>query len=88
MGVDHSFADKGTPNREEVRESAVDENHFHPEYFPKGSRWQLPDLLRSESAYHLARDAFEADGREVLDATEGGHLEVFEKVDFRSIFED
>lgn len=88
IGVDHSFADKGTPNRAEVRRAAVDENHFHPDYFPKGSRWQLPDLLRSEAAYRIARDAFEADGREVLDATEGGHLSVFEKRELRSFFED
>jgi hypothetical protein len=87
VGVDHAFSDKGIPNREVKRAAEVDENHFHPDYFPKGSRWQLPDLLRSESAYRLARDAFEADGREVLDATVGGQLEVFEKVDFRSIFE-
>jgi hypothetical protein len=88
LGVDHSFADKGVPNHEELRESAVDENHFHPDYFPKGSRWQLPDLLRSEGAYRLARDAFEAEGRQILDATVGGQLEVFEKVRFESLFED
>jgi len=87
IGVDHSFADKGTPNRAEVRRAAVDENHFHPDYFPKGSRWQLPDLLRSESSYRIARDAFEADGREIIDATEGGQLEIFEKRDFQSLFE-
>ncbi|MBW2274160.1 MAG: hypothetical protein JRG96_12880 [Deltaproteobacteria bacterium] len=88
LGVDHSFHDKGIPNREEVRESAEDENHCHPDYFPKGSRWQLPDLLRSEGAYRLAREAFEADGRQIVDATVGGQLEVFEKVRFESLFED
>ncbi len=87
IGVDHSFADTGVPNREEVRTSDVDLNHFHPDYFPKGSRWQMPDLMRSESAYRLARDAFEKNGRQILNATEGGQLGVFEQVDYQSLFE-
>lgn len=87
VGVDHDFVDKGTPNRTETRTHDVDENHFHPDYFPKGSRWQLPDLLRSEGAYRLAREAYEADRREILDATCGGALEVFEKANYESLVE-
>ena len=87
IGVDHSFADTGTPNTTEVRRAERDENHFHPDYFPKGSKWQLPDLLRSEMAYALARRAFEADGRRVLDATEGGQCPVFERAAFDALFE-
>ncbi len=87
IGVDHRFVDKGTPNRTETRTTEHDENHFHPDYFPKGSRWQLPDLSRSEAAYGLAREAFEADGREIIDATLGGALEVFEKVDYDALVE-
>lgn len=87
IGVDHSFVDKGTPNRAKIRTAEVDENHFHPDYFPKGSRWQLPDLVRSESAYRLAREAFEADGREIIDATLGGALEVFEKANYHALVE-
>lgn len=85
IGVDHSFSDQGIPNKVEVREEVVDSNHFHPNYFPKGVRWQLPDLLRSELAYMSAKHAFEADNRRILDATIGGKLEVFPKVDFDSL---
>jgi hypothetical protein len=81
VGVDHRFAEGGTPNRTEVRTQATDENHFHPDYFPKGSRWQLPDLRRSELAYATARRTFEQDGRRIVDATLGGRCPVFEKVD-------
>ncbi len=87
IGVDHSFADQGVPNRTQTRTGDVDENHFHPDYFPKGSRWQLPDLLRSESAYRLARETFASEGREIIDATVGGALEVFEKVDYDDLVE-
>lgn len=82
IGLDHSFVEKGTPNKAVVRHQEKDESHCHPDYFPKGIKWELPDLYRSELAYALARQAFEADGRRILDATRGGLCTVFEKVDF------
>jgi hypothetical protein len=86
IGVDHNFADTGTPNKTETRRSSVDENHFHPNYFPKGSRWQLPDLRRSEAAYEIAREAFEKDNRQILDATVNGKCPTFRKISFRDLF--
>ena len=62
-------------------------NHFNPNYFGTGFRWQLPDLETSELAYRLAKYHFERDGREILDATVDGKLEVFRKVDYQSLFE-
>jgi hypothetical protein len=85
IGVDHSFVDKGPPNRT-VESKGTDPNHFHPEYFGEGFRWQLPDLEMSERAYEMARHAFEADGRRIVDATVGGKLEIFPKVEFASLF--
>ncbi len=54
-----------------------DPNHFNAGYFGKGFRWQLPDLETSERGYRMARQAYEADGRQVLDATVGGKLTDF-----------
>jgi len=88
IGLDHNYVEKGTPNKVEVRQSTHDESHFHPNYFPKGIKWQLPDLLRSEVAYRMAREAFEKDGRRVLDATPGGKCQIFEKVVFTDLFEN
>ena len=85
IGVDHSFATKGTPNTT-VQSQGDDPNHFSAAYFGKGFRWQLPDLETSEVAYAMARKAYEADGRKVLDATIGGKLDIFEKVDYESLF--
>jgi hypothetical protein len=79
VGLDHSFVEKGTPGKTEVRESKVDESHMHPNYFPQGIKWQLPDLVRSEHAYAIARDAFARHGGRIIDATVGGHCTVFEK---------
>ena len=85
IGVDHSFATKGTPNTTVVS-TGDDPNHFNPAYFGKGFRWQLPDLETSELAYCMARDADRKDGREIVDATVGGKLTVFPKVKYDSLF--
>jgi hypothetical protein len=85
IGVDHSFATQGKPNTTVVSQGD-DPNHFHPGYFGKGFRWQLPDLETSERAYILAREAYQRIGRRVLDATVGGKLTVFPKVEYSSLF--
>lgn len=86
IGVDHSFQTQGEANTTVVSEGA-DPNHFDGEYFGKGFRWQLPDLQTSEKAYRMAKQAFEDDGRKILDATIGGKLTVFPKVDYPSLFD-
>ena len=86
IGVDHSFASKGKPNTTVISDGD-DPNQFHPGYFGKGLRWQLPDLEASERAYIMAREAYEAAGRQVLDATIGGKLTVFPKVAYNTLFE-
>jgi hypothetical protein len=86
IGLDHNYVDKGIPNRTEMRSADVDDSHFHPQYFPKGSKWQLPDLLRSELDYEIARKVFEKDEREIVDATIGGMCKIFKKTDFPSLF--
>lgn len=85
IGVDHNFTTTGTPNTTVVS-TGDDPNHFHPAYFGKGFRWQLPDLETSEIAYRLAKDAYEKDGREILDATVGGKLTVFKKVKYDTLW--
>jgi len=79
FGVDHNFAVAGTAN-EIARRKGADVNHFDPNYFRAGSLWGLPDLPGSEAVYVLARRAFEAAGRRVLDATVGGKLDVYPKI--------
>jgi hypothetical protein len=85
IGVDHSFQSKGKPNQM-VISNGDDPNHFSPEYFGKGFRWQLPDLEMSERAYRLAQNVYQKSGRQILDATIDGNLEVFPKVDYYSLF--
>lgn len=85
VGVDHSFTTRGRPHRAIVSKGD-DPDHFDPQYFGKGFRWQLPDLETSEQAYRLAREHFERAGREIVDATIGGKLQVFPKIDYHNLF--
>lgn len=85
IGVDHSFTSKGEPNTTVVSQGD-DPDHFDTNYFGAGFRWQLPDLDTSEQAYHRAHQAYTQAGRQVLDATIGGKLTVFPKVDYNSLF--
>jgi hypothetical protein len=85
VGLDHHFSTQGPANVTVVSQGD-DPDHFSPGYFGKGYRWQLPDLEASERAYKLAREAYQAAGRRVLDATVGGKLQVFPKVDYTSLF--
>ena len=85
IGVDHSFSTQGKANQTVVS-TGDDPNHFSPAYFGKGFRWQLPDLDTSEAAYQMALEAYQAAGRQVYDATVGGKLDIFPKVNYRDLF--
>jgi hypothetical protein len=86
IGLDHNYVERGEPSKTVVRQESRDDSHFHPDYFPKGFRWQLPDLLRSEIDFKLALSNYERQGREIFDATIGGKCTVFKKVEYFSLF--
>ncbi len=85
IGVDHNFDTKGKANQT-ITSKGNDPNHFSPDYFGKGFRWQLPDLETSERAYRLADQKYLQNGRQIFDATLGGKLSVFPKVDYKGLF--
>jgi len=80
IGVDHSFKQTGQSHETQIYKGD-DENHFHPDYF-KGQQWQLADVYGSEVSYHLANYFYQKAGRQILDATLGGKLDVFPKITF------
>ena len=79
IGCDHNFATQGIANKE-VISGHTDPNHFDPNYFSGGVKWHLPDLLNSEVYYSLARDVYEQAGRKIYNATDGGKLEIYERI--------
>ena len=77
VGVDHRYQYDGKPNATKLMEGD-DPNHFDPNYFT-GQKWQTPDLEKSAKFYDVARKVYEADGRRIINLTEGTALDVFEK---------
>lgn len=75
VGVDHRYKYQGKPN-ECHQLTGDDPNHFDPAYF-RGQLWNNPDLEKSESAYRLAKETYERDGRRIINLTEGTALDVF-----------
>lgn len=86
VGCDHYFVTKGEANKV-VISGKRDDNHFDPNYFANGMKWQLPDLVQSEIVYTMAKRVFEEDRRMILDSTVGGKLEVFKKVELSSFLD-
>lgn len=79
IGFDHSYAQKKSAKEGDlILQKDADTNHFDPNYF-KGKRWQAADVSKMEETYIAAKAAYEQDGREIVNCTVGGLLEVFRR---------
>ncbi|MBI2259908.1 MAG: DUF115 domain-containing protein [Flavobacteriia bacterium] len=63
-----------------------DVNHFHKDYFGKGYRWHDPKVDRMEVGFSKANEIYSKHGKKIFNASVGGKLEVFERIDYNSIF--
>ena len=86
VGMDHNFHYSGKPNEAQERTKNNDVNHFMPNYFPKGSKWETPDLVSSEYYYNIAKNQFNKDNRTIYDATINGKCNIFLKKDLETFF--
>ncbi len=87
LGIDHSYRVPDNLNSDVILSGSPDQNHFHPDYFGPGFRWHDPKVERMEMAYECAREFASAHGMRIFNATPGGSLEVFPRVDFTALFE-
>lgn len=69
-----------------IESTEDDENHFHPDYFGKGKKWHDPQLEQVLKNYEMAKMVYKWDDRKIVNATVGGNLNLFERVDFDSLF--
>lgn len=88
VGFDHTYQVPTSVDVEgfEFTSRESDVNHFHPDYFGPGKRWHDPNVPRMEQAYRITRSFFAARGVQIYNATKGGKLEVFPRVDFDQLF--
>lgn len=86
IGFDHEYKMFGKMKNCVITSDSEDVNHIHPDYFGKGYRWHDPDLGRMELSYREARRFLDAHGIAVRNATIGGKLDVFERVEYSALF--
>ena len=94
IGVDADYKIPEKVKNDQAYDTSVldmdtdDPNHFHPDYFGKGYRWHDPQVPKMIEAYTEARKVCDANGISIYNATIGGKLEVFERTDYLSLFQD
>jgi len=87
IGVDHNFVDKGLGGKA-VLSNGPDQNHFSKDYFGKGVTWQLPNLTVMEKGFTQMKHLYESNGKQVVDATFNGRLQIFPKVEFQDYLKE
>lgn len=63
-----------------------DPNHFDPRYFGKGRLWHAPNVRGMVEHHTYYRTAVERVGNKIYNATVGGELEAYERVNFDDLF--
>ncbi|MDC3331882.1 glycosyltransferase [Ilumatobacter sp.] len=82
IGMDFSYSIPSDAERrgDVIVSKSEDPNHFDPTYFGVGKTWHDPKLDRVLVNYRLADEVYRADGREIINSTLGGKLEVFPRM--------
>ena len=88
MDFDYVIPKEHKRKGNDIVSTTDDPNHFHKDYFGVGKTWRDPKLERVAMNYRQARVSYEAVGRRVYNATIGGKLEVFQRVDYEALLRD
>jgi hypothetical protein len=88
VGLDHEY--QLPPNVDARKDMVIvspsdDVSHFHPQYFGRGFRYTTPRVDQMEKAYVVARDFAARKGIEIINATQGGKLEVFPRARLENV---
>lgn len=88
IGMDFSYVIPKSHKRtgDVLLSDSDDMNHFHKDYFGKGKTWKDPKLDRVGMNYRQAKLVFESTNRKIYNATVGGSLEIFDRIDYYSLF--
>ncbi len=81
LGIDHNYSVTLLPNGELLENKNI-QDHFSSEDVTAST----PQLFKSTLSYQAARKYADANGIKILNATRGGKLDAFERVDFDTLF--
>lgn len=89
LGVDFDYGQPPAPPDVKPGDPFVvaekDVSHFHPAYVRPGEKTYYPVLHLHELAYRAAKIGVESVGGRIYNATRGGKLEVFQRVNFDDV---
>lgn len=80
IGVDFSYATSKKVDDKTYTYSG-ESNYFVKDYLKEGEIADLPNVKANLLGFHAAKQAIETNGRVIKNATRGGKLEVFDRVD-------
>lgn len=88
VGMDFSYKipESAIINGASILSTEDDENHFDPRYFGAGKKWHDPKLHNVFASYQLCKKRYFDNSRAIYNATKGGKLEIFDRVDFDELF--
>lgn len=88
IGMDFSYQipSSAIVSGKDIESTDDDPNHFHPDYFGKGKKWHDPQLDMVLLNYRFIKLVYESHGRKIFNATKGGKLEEFKRVDYEALF--
>ena len=85
IGMDHSYKNllkTSTQDGNTMVSNTADHSHFHKDYFAAGTKWHYPWIERMDHAFELSLEHFKKNKRDIYNATCGGNLEVFPRIDY------
>ena len=86
IGMDHDWGGQLDYGEGKIVTSNTDDAyHFSKEYYNEGKAWALPDKPLMEHYYRIAKERLESEGYEIYNATIGGKLEIFDRVDYNEL---
>jgi hypothetical protein len=87
IGVDFNFHLPATATKsKEILISNGEINHFHPDYRNPGETWYTPNLTYQKKGFEKAKVVLDRHNVKIFNATRGGKLEVFQRVNFGDLF--
>jgi len=86
IGCDHYYRGEKDVIKDVVVEVGKCQNHFHPLYRTEGEIVNPAPISVMERGYKEAKKFSDSSETKIFNATRGGHLEVFERVEFNDLF--
>jgi len=86
IGIDLDYKMPNYATEDVIVSRESDASHFHPDYFGPGKRWHDPKVERMKRAFEYASEYYKRNAGVIYNATFGGKLEKFPRVDFERLF--